>query len=337
MSECTNIAGHNAKIHMIDEVNYGETPDAAAWDWMGTVKGFTPTFSPNVTKVTGVGSRRYIDRLDGDYQVALRSQVSPPRGSKNLLDFLKMALGSATGVTDLPLPSKSIEAYLLRPGDNYYLANLYNGVKMKTFGLTWTYGQGIDLSLDMVAQAVQPTKISTGTPDWLSSYEGIQGSSGDPLTIGSRNAMPPSVKPYNFTNIPRPQIDWGSGLVDLPPVDTLNMTVNNGLVMVPGMILGADGLWYPFPECWAEEGQELTIGLTINPRQLDAYQRLLARTDAITKLRMIINHPTGSGLISSTLDFTGGGIDTGDMDIKELVLMKQPLTLSFNGASLTTV
>jgi len=327
---CENLAGHNARLYMIDESQYGKTPAAGAWDWMGVVKDLSPTFNPNVTKLTGISSRRYLERLDGDHQVNLKAQLAP-KGPKNILDWFKLALGSSMGVTDDCLPSKSLEAILAK--DGFYMANLYNGVKLKSLGLSWTYGQPLSLDLDMVAQAVQISKVSSGAPDWLTSYVGFQGSSGTPLTIGSRVAQP-TVPAYNFTDIPRPQIDWGAGLVSLPPIDGLTLTAVNNLVLIPGSVEGDDGELYPFPEEWSEEGQEMTVGLTINPKHLDIYERLVNRLDLIDELKLILMHPTGSGLSETIFSLTGGGIDTGDMSIKELVLMKQPVNLSFN--SLTT-
>ena len=324
---CEQIAGHNARVYEIDETNFGETPDLGAWAWMGVVKDLSPTFNPNVVKVTGVGSRRYLDRLDGAWETSLGASLVP-KGPSNLVKWLELALGSATGTTEGCLGSKSIEAYLKR--GSFFLANLYNGCKVRSMSLSWSYGQPLGMDLDLACQYVQTSKVSSGDPHWLTTYVGFQD-----LSIASRGA-PSVAKPYNFNNVAKPLIDWGAGLVALPPVDTMSLSFDNSLALLPGEVLGDDGLWLPVPYGWAEEAQELTANITVNPKELDAYQRLVKRDDHIEALEVKIRHPDGSGFTETLIRLLDGGIDTGDMSLSELVLLKLPLSLSFKEVEVIT-
>jgi hypothetical protein len=325
MADCEVIAGHHGHVYMIDEVTPGVTPNASAWDWLGEVVDLTPTFVPNEVKVTGVGSRRYLERIDGDFQAGFRATLRP-RNQKSLLDWLTMVMGSATGTVDTGLPTKSLEVWQARADPAWFLANLYNMVKARSVALNWQYGQPLQLSLDMACQAIQASSVSGGSPDYLTQYDAFQD-----IDVGSRGAAPAyGVKPYSFMDVPRPQIDYGSGLEDLPSIDNWTLTTANVIQLVPGAVEGADSLWYPWPECLAEEGQEISMNFNITPATLGIYKKWLERSHLIDELRVIINHPTGSGsLASTTLKMLNGGWDLGDYSLRELVLSKQPLTATF--------
>lgn len=331
MADDTVLAGYHSAAYMIDEATPGVTPNAAAWDWLGTIANANPMFNPNEQEITGIGSRRFLTKVDGAHMIDFRANIKP-RTQKCLLDFLTMAAGSATGTTEAKLSTKSIEVIQYREADDFFLANLYNFLKVRTLTLGWTWGQPLQLGLNMPAQAVQASEEYSG--ERLSIYRGFQGEPepGTALTIGSRAAKPAyAIKPYTFINISRPQVDYGAGLVNLPSVDNWTMTLNNTLQPIPGEVEGADGEKYPYNEFYGEEGQTLQMDFTINTKNLDAYKRVLARSNFMDELRFNITHPTGTGSYASTLiKLKNGTWRTGDYSLRELVLAKQSLPATFN-------
>jgi len=280
-------------------------------------------FAPNEIEVTGVGSRRYLARVDGNRTITVPTTIHPVAQSVFLL-LLTMALGSNTGTTEGKLPTASIEATATNNGT--HVGNLYNMLKLRNLSLAYEWGQPLTMEAEFMGQAVQETDVPQ-------TYTGFQN-----ISIGGYQPLAADAKPYSFANMERPTVDYGSGPVQLPSVGDWRLAIENTLVEVPGAVVGADTVTYPWPECIAEEGQTITVEATITPRTLEIYKRMLARTHRITSMVVAINHPVGSGgFAKTTLTLQNGGWVLGDFTLEELVLMRQPLRATFQSVVMASV
>lgn len=330
MAENEIIAGHHAKIYWLEEVTQNVTPSAnSGWMKLDALSGFEPTFNPNLQEVEGCGSRRYLAKLDGEWAVGLKANFKP-MGYNNFITWLKMAMGATTGTTDAGLPTFSVEEVTIRDSPAFFMANLYNGCKLRSLQLQWQYGQALQMSLDALCQYVQVSKTSGGSPLYLTTYTGGHQN----ITIGGRTSS--TDQPYNFTNAARPKVDYGAGLADMPSLDAWSLRVENDLEAIPGGVAGYDSDIRPIPERIGEKGQKLSVDLTLNPKNLAEYEKIVTRAHALTKLRLVVNHIDGVHT-STTIDLTGGHWNAGDYSLRELVLMKQPLNATFNSATITNV
>lgn len=336
------VAGMYGALYTIEETEPNATPDGADWNIrVAPLKGFSPTFNPNIQPLTSAGSKRMVGHTQGaayDIGAGFNTEL----WGDIWLEYLKMAFGNDTGTGDPcssfdRLPTYSLIGLICRERgvpSEYEKAVLFNGWKATTMSMVKTIGPApVSMAFSGRAQYAQ---IDDGTfPSDKPQFIGFQGTGGSPLGVNSFSSMPapelPPVKYYHWQE----KIKYvGGALVDLPRIQGWTLSTNQALVPIPGRVVGDDTDVWPLWKGFAEEAMEVALNITVMPENLAYYEQVVYALEVIEYIDLIYTAPPGYSIPSKTIRLHNGMWETGDWGIAEQTAMTQTLPAKFESVEI---